>query len=132
MQNTEARVVRLETKLQGDETQLQQLIDAVAALQQQQYAAAGGQSGSSGSSQCFFTDGLNLAGATGTLPSITLASPETSIPVYQIISGTAALYTGGATVYNPMPDATDPTMRQILTLNPDGTFSVTGQSCTAP
>jgi hypothetical protein len=81
----------------------------------------------SGGATCYFADNLNLAGATGTWPSITPSSG--SYTVYYA-NGGALVSLGSKIVYNFMPDGTDNTKRQILGKNADATFSVIAQSCT--
>jgi hypothetical protein len=117
MTNDEQRLFRLERELQAANELLKQLRDAVAQLKQQQYGLEGGGGGGGGGQGVFYADGLSIA-AHGT---------TSGVNIYQSWDG--ALASSTATIRNPMPDALTNTKRQEMIKNPDGSYSVSNESC---
>jgi hypothetical protein len=117
MTNDEQRLFRLERELQAANELLKQLRDAVAQLKQQQYGLEGGGGGGGGGDGIFYaTPGSSIA-----------ANSTGSYTVSQSWDGTSI---GTKTIRNRYASAT--TASKVLTLgrNPDGTFTILGQSCT--
>ena len=114
----EERIKRLEAGIKRRDEELRQLRDKVAGLEQKQYGMEGAPSGGGGSAGVFYADHLN----------ITSGATASSVTVKRSWDGTNDTTNG--TVRNIGPDATTSTRRQYLAKNPDGSYSIVGQSCT--
>lgn len=125
----EQRILVLEQRLEKLSRDVTSLLPLLRAAQQQlnQQGAIPQQGG--GGATVYFANNLSLAGATGTWPTITPSS--TTADVYKEVSGALALVAAAATIYNFLPDATDPANRQVLGSNGDGSWSVQDESCSA-
>jgi hypothetical protein len=117
MTNNEQRIFRLERELQAANELLRQLRDAVAQLKQQQYGLEGGGGGGGGGAP-----GIFLATPAGSIA----AGGTSSEAITQSWDGASV---GTHTVRNPYGVAT--TAGRVLTLgkNPDGSYTIIGQTC---
>jgi hypothetical protein len=117
MTNDEQRIFRLERELQAANELLRQLRDAVAQLKQQQYGLEGGGGGGDGGAP-----GIFLATPAGSIA----AGGTSSEAITQSWDGASA---GTHTIRNPYGSAT--TAGRVLTLgkNPDGSYTIIGQTC---
>ena len=120
MTNAEGRIIHLEQELRKIALALSALQDAVAALQQavrtqQQspFPGAGGGGGLYEMTGVVIAAGGNVTGQT----------------VKQRVGATVATVSTNATVYNDMGQPTIASNLIILSLNPDGSFTVVTQSC---
>jgi hypothetical protein len=123
----EARIVRLELALSFAQTQIATLSGQTANLAGQARQATGVGSYSPGTDSG--TGGTAAAFICQAIPAIAGGASGTA-DVYQRISGAETLVVTAATIWNSYASATTAGRRCTLCRNPDGSFTVYGQSCT--
>ncbi len=128
MLGLECRILILERWAKDAARTIAELTGRIGRLEDKAAAQGGAASGGGGSGGFFVCQGLGLAAATGTWPSITPSS--TTADVYRESGGGLTIAATAATIYNFSPDATDSAKRQFLAGNGDGTYTVSTQSCT--
>ncbi len=125
----ESRILILERWCKDAARTLAELAGRIGRLEDKAAMQGGSAGGGGGGVGFYVANTLNLSAATGTWPNITPTS--TTGDVYTSASGALTLARAAATIYNFSPDPTDPTKRQFLGSNGDGTFTVITESCTA-
>ena len=131
MTNTEARIVHLEQQLRQLGVTLTTIQAQIAALQQAvrtaQSSSIYASSGGSGSSSDTGTPATTGFGSLSSgVPSIPAGGSASGVPVFD---NNGNMINPAATIYNPFNVPTQGGLPLILAQNPDGSFTVVGESC---
>ena len=128
--NDQMRIFKLEQRLLRAEQLVGALQTALAQVAQNQFAVPfyGGGGGGGGAGALIMSPSGGIAGATG-LPGTGTPASITGQSLYIIAGGAFTLATSTGNVFNGLEAAVVTTKGCVCAQNPDGTFSVVGQSC---